>query len=581
MSTTTAAPMRLQLRDYQLDALDRVAAAHERGVYRQLGVAATGLGKTVVFCALAERMRVRTLVLAHRDELVEQAAAKVTEVWPDARVGVVKAKRNELHGTDVVVASVQTLAREKRRAQLPTVRWAEHEQAAALFGEPFGLVVTDEAHHATATSYQAIYDHLGVGKEGGPLHLGVTATPDRGDGTGLDGTYDEVVFSFDILWGIRAGYLSDLRGQVVELAGFNLGDVRTRQGDYDQGQAGRLMEAAGAQHLVVQAHQRYAPGRKTLVFTPTVELARLTHEEFQRAGVPSGYVHAGTPLDERRSMLAAFSSGALQVVSNCGVLTEGYDEPSVSCIVVARPTKSRGLYVQMVGRGTRRHPDKTDCLVLDVTGVSKDHSLLTIPSLFGVEGEQAARDGSRPISEVLADHEQQLVRQGLLRAEDVELFAQVRAEGVAWVEVHERGAERKQYVRPLSGDLPTVVLAQTRPSEDDWNAGLLMRDGSKRALIMHVPLELAQGVAEDYVHKVGGGIRRHLVTTDAPWRERPATRKQLALAKRLGIVVERKATAGEVSEQIDAHKARQRLARAGSAAPPAAAPTGTQGTLLP
>src|SRR5690606_22996282 len=231
-------PVRVTLRPYQADALDRVAAAEARGVRRQLLVAATGLGKTVMFSALAERRGGRTLILAHRDELVAQAAAKVSEVWPDASVGVVKAERDEVHA-DVVVASVQTLARPARLERL----CATYEDRRLLLGAaaPFGLVVIDEAHHAAAETYGRIITRLRAGDPDGPLLLGVTATPDRGDGQGLDGVFDEVVATYDVLWGIRSGYLADLRGIAVTLDGLDLSSVKVSRGDFQAGDAGRAL----------------------------------------------------------------------------------------------------------------------------------------------------------------------------------------------------------------------------------------------------------------------------------------------------------------------------------------------------
>lgn len=580
----------------------KVAAAD--GLFVTRGYVVTH--NTVMFCALAERRGKRTLVLAHRDELVSQAEAKVREVWPEAYVGVVKAERNEVRA-DVVVASVQTLARPNRLAQL-MAPWS----GATLLGvaDPFDLVVVDEAHHTAADSYRGILTHLraGVGPtcagcshayadhrpddtpavarcatEGcqcqgmadllpaGPLLLGVTATPDRGDGKGLDDLFTEVVFSYDLLWGIRAGYLADLRGRRVKVANLDMTQVRTRHGDYDQGQAGRAMEAAGVQHNVVAAWQAEAADRRTLVFTPTVEVARLVAEEFRHHGVAADYVHGGTPLPERRAMLARFQAGELQVLANCAVLTEGFDAPRTDCIVVARPTKSRALYAQMVGRGTRRHPDKADCLVLDVVGASALHTLVTVPSLFGLEDAYAERmgDGTGNLADVVQERDDELVRVGRMRAEEADLFRKVRTKGVAWVAVHRAGEPLRRYVRELGkaedgAELPTVVLAQ-RAEGDVWTAGLWWMPGkdrpeAKQVLMAEVPLETAQGVAEDYVRKHGG---RALTDADARWRKGKPSAKALDAAKRWRMPKpEQYATAGELSDAMGAHIARIRARKA-------------------
>lgn len=550
----------LELRDYQADALDRVVAAERRGVRRQLGVAATGLGKTVMFCALAQRRGGRALFLAHRDELISQAAAKVREVWPGVDVGIVKGSTDEVH-SHVVVASVQTLARQARLDRLTRPFGPD----AGLLGrsDPFELVVIDEAHHAAADSYGRILEALDAGSADGPLLFGVTATPDRGDGRGLDDLFDEIVFSYDILWGIRSGYLADLRGLAVRIEQFDLAGVKVSRGDYAAGDAGRALEAAGGPAAIVNAWRQHASDRRTIVFCATVANAEHVAAEFVAAGVPAGFVSGETPLDRRRDTLRRFSSGEIQVLANCAVLTEGYDEPRVDCIVVARPTRSRALYTQMVGRGTRRHPDKTDCLVVDVVGATDEHSLVTVPSLFGLDGRHRNRMGnaSGALSEVVGEHEQELLAAGRITAAEADLFRRVRAEGIAWVQVHRNGDPLRRYQRSLGGRAATtVVLVQKTPEPDSWLAGIQLPDGSKRVLIAGTTLELAQGVGEDYVRRhTPGGLA--LVASDAAWRSRPPSPKALAAAKRWRLPVERGWTAGQLSDALDAHIARCKAKR--------------------
>lgn len=606
--------MKLTLRDYQEDAHARTAEAEQRGVRKQLGVAATGLGKTVIFSSLAEKRGGRTLILAHRDELITQAVAKVLEVWPGIGatetvlgllhgsgdphlqqlaytvrrdpngVGIVKAGANDVRAT-VVVASVQTLSRPKRLAQLLHA----YDQSAVLLRpvEPFSLVVVDEAHHSTADSYRAVLKavrageperaatpeevddgyELGVVPEG-PLLLGVTATPDRGDGKGLDDLYDEVVWTYDMQWGIRQGYLSDLRGVRVTLDKLDMSGVRTNRGDYDAGQAGRALEAAGYPQVVVHAwladHHLdggttiTARGRKTLAFTPTVELATHVAAEFVAQGVPAAWVSGETPLDERRAMLRAFSSGELVVLVNCGVLTEGYDEPGVSC-VIPKPTKSRGLYAQMVGRGTRLHPEKDYCLVLDAVGVTAEHSLVTVPSLFGIDPKVRPYREGESLTAAASEQAQEMVRLGQLTAAEAELFAQVRREGLAWVPIHQPGDELRRYIIPGGKDregveYPMVVLAQREPPNGDiWTAGLQWANGDKRVLIAQVAMETAQATAEDYVRKQGNRGQLALADTNAAWRKRKPTPGAIKAAGKWRLKVDPTWDAGQLSDALNVH----------------------------
>lgn len=537
----------LTLRDYQVDALDRIGRAAGRGVRRQMGVAATGLGKTVIFCALAREMGVRTLVVAHRDELIEQAAAKVAEVWPGVDVGVVKGSRDEVHAR-VVVASVQTLARPARLARLlaPTL----------LTDAPFGLVVVDEAHHAAAVSYKKVMHALRCDEPDGPLLLGVTATPDRGDGKGLDDLFDEVTFAYDIRWGIAREYLCDLRGLRVSLD-VDMRALKVTAGDYNQGQAGQMLEDADAPATIVKAWLKHAAGRRTLVFTPTVATAQAVMDEFKAAGVSATSVDGGMDIDERRANLAGFKSGRFDVMCNCMVLTEGYDEPRVDCVVVARPTKSRALYTQMVGRGTRIHPEKVDCLVIDVVGATDMHDLVTIPSLFGIEKAGRVWEDGESITTALHEQIEDHERSGRLLAVEAELFSKVRAGKLAWVTVHKPGEQRRYELG--MGHHGYLVIVEL--SDDRWRAGHGFKDGDvwrKRVIIDDVPLEMAQGVLEDLARKLGANA---LTATDAAWRARRPSAKQKDLAAKMHIDIPAGATKGDVADLITAKMGQRRADR--------------------
>lgn len=546
------------LRDYQNEAVGRVESTFAKGVNRVLGVAATGLGKTILFSALSQKMIAdnmvdRVLILAHRDELISQAVEKIRHVWPDVEVGVVKAERNEWD-CKVVVASVQSM-RPARLAKIPT--------------DHYGLIVTDEAHHAKAASYKAIYAHFQVEEGSGPFHLGVTATPDRGDGKGLDDIYDEVAFNYDLLWGIRAGFLSDMRGKRVFIDGFDTKGIKTSKGDFEVGSAGRALMDAGAPEQIAESWLKYAEGRKTIVFTPTVETAGAVAAELRSRGVAAEMVHGGTPLEERRELLRRFKSGDITVMCNCGVLTEGFDEPSVSCIFMARVTKSRALYAQCVGRGTRRHPGKQDCLVLDAMGAT-DHALINVPSLFGLE-EGDALEGGATVAEAMMAQEEAQIAKGKLDAVNIDLFKKVLASPIAWVSFTGK-LGMPMYACSLGKDKPTVIIEQQ--PDDSWQTYLRWPEDQKPfgepdlrqfangewyRVIADDNLEFAQGIAEDYIRQNSFSA---LVGKDAKWRQGAPTQKQLETAARMGIRNAAGMTKGELSEQIskkiEARKAKTR-----------------------
>lgn len=532
----------MTLRPYQLDCIERVNAAAARGVRRQLGVAATGLGKTVIFVALARDMAVRTLVIAHRDELIEQAAANVRTWWPDADVGIVKGDRDEIDKR-VVVASVQTLSRPERLARL---------LEPSIFGDavPFGLVVVDEAHHAAADSYRTVLHGLRCGEPDGPLLLGVTATPDRGDGKGLDDLFDEVTFAYDIRWGIAREYLSDLKGMRVQLAA-DMSALKVTAGDYNAGQAGQMLEDAHAPAMIARAWLQHARGRRTLVFTPTVALAEAVAAEFAERGVAAAHVDGTMETGERRALLAAYSEGMLDVLVNCQILTEGYDEPRTDCIVIARPTKSRALYTQMIGRGTRRHPDKTDCLVIDIVGATEMHALVTVPSLFGIESAAAVWERGLSITDALHEQIDRHAVEGKLLAVEAELFDKVKAGKFAWAKVHQPG-EARRYTLHL-GRVGRCVMVQL--PDDTWRGGYADKDNNKRVLVDHATLELAQGACEDQARRLGAA---RMASTDAAWRTQRPTRKQREFAKTAKIDLPVGCTKGQASELISAYMDRRK-----------------------
>lgn len=525
MSTLlVSAPPTLALRRYQQDALTAIEAAAARGVRRALLVLATGLGKTIVFAELIGRRPGRGLVLVHRDELVRQAVDKLALVAP-LGVGVVKAERDEVDA-GVVVASVQTLARETRLRRLRP---------------DFTTVVVDEAHHLAAETYQRVLEHLGVGAEAGPLALGATATPERGDGLPLEGW--ETVYRKDILDGIRAGYLADLRAVQIRLAA-DFTALHVRAGDFIDRETETLLLEANAPEHAVAAYRQHAPGRKALLFTPTVKVAHAMADAFRASGITAEAIDGGTPLEIRREILGRFHTGAVRVVANCGVLTEGFDEPSADCVIVARPTRSRLLYMQMLGRGTRLFPGKSDCLVIDLVGATDRHDIMTAAAVLQVRSRSLTQRGALAAAaerEAEEAHRAQAAR-GELVSEAIDLFRPhppLPREGLHWVKT---GGGRFA----LSLESATLILAPT--PDDRWR--VLRRDRAGTQCVADgLPLEYAQGAAEDYARKAGAST---LITSGAAWRSTPASERQVALLRRWRVPVPDGLTKGAAADLITA-----------------------------
>jgi hypothetical protein len=226
-----------------------------------------------------------------------------------------------------------------------------------------GLIITDECHHGAARSYQTIYDAFPDA-----LHAGFTATLERGDGVGLGSVWDDVVYSRSPLWMMKHGYLVQPRAFTEDVGSLDLKSVKTTGGDYQSGDLGRALEESEIGQALPRACKEHADGRPTVVFTPTVSSAHMVSEEFNAFGTPSAVISGETPRGDRQRIFEDFRLGRTQVLVNCMVLTEGWDAPWASCAVIARPTRSRSLYQQMVGRVLRPWKGKTDAVILNVAG---------------------------------------------------------------------------------------------------------------------------------------------------------------------------------------------------------------------
>jgi superfamily II DNA or RNA helicase len=362
------------LRRYQHEA---IAAARTSLLSHRstLIVAATGTGKTVTFAELT-RLEVshggKVLIIVHRDELIRQAAKKCEAIglWPDVEKG--KQRANTLG--KLVIASVQSL----RGARL--LRWARTH---------FTLIIVDEAHHATATGYRGVLDHFDHAKI-----VGVTATPDRTDGVGLGDVFQCVAYRYEIRQAIDEGYLVPITARRIVVDSVDLSSVATRGGDFAQDQLSAVMAQETALRGVVVPLLELATDRQTIGFCVDVAHAHAVTDMLNRYRPGCARAVSGKTEDgERESMLAAHAGGEFQFLLNCDVLVEGYDSPTVACVAMIRPTKSRSRFVQCGGRGLRPSPGKVDCLILDFTGTASKHRLVgPVDCLVGRELDDDIRD---------------------------------------------------------------------------------------------------------------------------------------------------------------------------------------------
>jgi superfamily II DNA or RNA helicase len=368
------------LRPYQREAIDAVIAARRDGTRRMVVCLPTGAGKTVIFSHLARLARKQVLVLAHREELLGQAKDKLERALAGTSVVAVE-RGTESAGADakVLVASLRSLHEERL--------------ARVLAGRDFGLVIYDECHHAAADDNLRILRRLGAFEPAweGTL-LGFTATTARGDGRGLDSVFERIVYTKSLPDLIDDGYLVRLKGFRIETAADLTRLAAAPGGEFADEELAEAVDIGDRNALVARSIQELARDRRTIAFCVTVNHARNLSRALNTVGVPAGIVHGAMRPADRANALAEFRAGRTRALANVGVLTEGFDDPGVSCIAMARPTRSEGLYAQCVGRGTRLADGKVDCLILDFADVSH-LSLCSLPSLFGCPRDLDLRGG--------------------------------------------------------------------------------------------------------------------------------------------------------------------------------------------
>lgn len=579
-------------RPYQIEALDASARAFfsPTQIYRQLIQLPTGTGKTVVIAKLPTGplgmwlkqypvTHQKILMLAHREELLDQAADKLAVANPDLRIDIEQAGRKASPMTDVVIASVQTLAaRGGKRLQ-------------RLDPEMFRVVVVDECHHATAPSYRTVLEHFkflptdrfmpaqkvfktaeqallwqrkrvqawdAQTTPSERLLLGITATPKRGDNVGLEAVFQSVVYSRSIQDMIRQGYLSRLRAIRVE-SEVELDDVRVRAGDLAIDELDHAVDTLARNQLAVRAYKEHADGRRAVVFCVSVEHAQHMARAFTEAGVRSEAIHGNLKTEERADILKRFREGAFRVITNCQILTEGWDDPGVSCIIHARPTKSTLLYIQMTGRGTRIAPKKDDCLIIDIADVTARHTLVTLPTLFGLpvdfdpEGQDILEvDPDKDVKRRTHYFDAKAVKGITLTVQDVDLFGEddpyVQKAKMPWAKMG------FGYTLPIPN-------TQSDKAESRYIEAMPQPDSSWLVTLHHSNMPSALvGMADNVAEALAlgeGYVKRNMDPNDVAlcdkskrWRSDPMTDGQAYAIKRRGGHVLEGLTKGQAAMLI-------------------------------
>lgn len=396
----------ISLRPYQEACLEACRAALTAG-RRRIGVSLpTGAGKTTVFLTLLSRIApptqspsaVKSLIIVNSIELARQAAKQAATLFPDWQVEIEQGVRHKASGlADVTVATVQTLLQPQRLKKFRP--------------ETLKAVIVDEAHHAAAPSYRRILSHFDMAITNPerslpmsiPPHpipiIGFSATFSRHDGLALGSVFQEIVYHRDFLQMIKEQWLCDVRFTTVQ-ANIDLRNVRvsTKTGDFSATSLAHVVGTDTVNNLVVRAWMDRAGDRKsTLVFCVNRTHVRRLTQTFRDVGIDAHYIHSGTPPQERQSLIADFKAGLYPVLVNCAILTEGADIPNIDCVVIARPTRSRNLFAQMIGRGLRQSlaTGKVDCRIIDFVNTrDRVPGVFSTPTLFGLDPGEVIDDKS-------------------------------------------------------------------------------------------------------------------------------------------------------------------------------------------
>ena len=532
----------ISLRPYQQEALDAIVQNEANGINRQLVVLPTGAGKTILFSHLPilRPNSLPMLVLAHRAELLEQARNKILASNPDLTVEIEQAERKAGH-VDVVVASVATLGRNG------TPRIEEYPK------DYFKTIVIDEAHHAAAPSYRRIVDYFSP-----DFLLGVTATPQRSDSTRLIDVFEEIVYYKSIQDLIKDGWLCPLVGYRVK-SNVDISDVEIRNGDYAQDQLEQKVDTPQRNAFVVATYRNLADATKAIVFASGVRHAENLALSFRQASVETAVIVGTTPREEREDILAKFAQGTVSVIVNVGVLTEGFDEPSLETIILAKPTRSTLLYTQIVGRGTRLYEGKKHCTIIDIADTTKGKKPIGLPTLLGLPPEfdlqgQSLIDVAEKFEELEAYCPGEAVR--VLNPDDIDL---------AYTRIN---LFMPPPPNPIVQEYSKLVWAEI--GEDEYHLGL---NNSESMRIKCDTLGRWNVTIHDFIQKTTNllgsvsDIREAFARSDrwiqnnrlssmslldssAAWRSDSPTDAQAKLLKRIGVPITSDMTKGMASQII-------------------------------
>lgn len=561
------------LRDYQLEALSGIDAGIANGQLRGVVALATGLGKTVTAAnAIKRRINLgRALFTAPLDAVVNQSAASIQSELDGVSVGIVKAQLNQVNSR-VAVASLQTLARQRRIDQLA--------DSVRTHGE-FKTIVIDECHlHLDA--YKKVIDRLATSNT---LVCGLTATPERGDGRGLGEVFETVYYEMGVVEGIRQGWLVEPDALQFRLKGADFSNVHIRKGDLDAKELEDVMKSANFAEQITKHWQEHAGDKRTVVFLRTVKMAYELAEFMRARGIRAEALDGETGKSNRREIFKRYESGETQLLCNVLVLSTGWDSPITECLVMARPTTSKALYIQAMGRGLRTlkgvidgHETaearlaaiaasaKPNCLVMDMIGVTGKHKLMTLVDLMGVKKPTERRKMTELVEDAeneKREEEQRLLFEAELEAQRVKLIEDQKK---ALTTCPKCGGERSKY--STAGSVCRKCF-EKKESRFNWQdqfasnketlyakgavltlrqmadgATWIVTDNHGKFRFVGASAEACKLKAEEYAKSLLFSDK------DAAWRNKPASEKQVELLRKKKFRITEGLTMGEASDLI-------------------------------
>ncbi|SRR6266550_1482563 len=531
----------IELRPYQEECVRLVLEAFEkdRSGFEFL-VLATGAGKTIIFSHIGHKLNkkygMNILIVAHRDELLSQAADKYHMIDPTAIIGKVGSGVHE-YGGQVTVASVATICRPEHLKKLQEIG--------------YGLVVIDEAHHMASRSYQEVLKVLP-----NAFKLGVTATPDRLDKKDITNG-KKPLYQAGIIDLVEQGYLCNFKAVAIQTH-ISLDNVKSSMGDFNEGELNDAVNTPARNNLIVQKYQEHVDGKRAVAFCVTVAHAEALAQTFNEAEIPAAIIEGNTPLDKRKQIYHDFETGKIKILTNVMVLTEGWDSPRCEVAIMARPTQSRSLYVQQFGRILRKSPGKQHATLIDVTDNCLNHRLspqnLRKAIVKHINDQETLLEALE--REKLESEEREIqvrkLKEKRLKDIHIDLFEKLEwkelPNGVYLLEI---GPEKHKIALTPSTNQPDSYYVQLKRAP--YNGP---HDKAQKLIDSPLPIDWAQQEAEKAARKIMSEPRGiSLVDPSSPWRNKPISESQIKMMKRKKITFNLEMKRGEASDLIDKHKA--------------------------